>query len=424
MRSQIFIEVCLLLFFLSGMSRSEDIPFISMAGHCRYPAVASEGKRIYMVWLVTEGRAAKLYFRQSMDEGVTWSSALKICNDKSDCFPAAIAVNSGILHVAWMDFGETIEGELYYGRSVDGGTTWEKNFILVNTINSARYPLITCNGKDVYLTWQDVENKVYFKASHNEGRTWDGELLIGKVGKHSCYCFPPGLTAQGNNLAVVWTDLRKDKKGFGISAYGFPLYKSSKKMVSSVICRASTDNGRSWGKEHILTSTTFSDEIKDEIDNPIILSDGSLSYLFWLDRRTILLGEIFYASFDLRTLKDTVNGKNIFPAEKRSPKRPAVVFDRTGNLHCTWASFFKGESLIYYSEINPSGSILNERKQLNTNIGRFHSPIIASTPSGLVHVLWFDEPKKDTDEWSKIYLKTSRDNGLTWEDWEPQPKDM
>lgn len=100
-----------------------------------------------------------------------------------------------------------------------------------------------------------------------------------------------------------------------------------------------------------------------------------------------------------------------------------MAFDKERNFHLTWASFFNGESVVYYGETDPSGNILKERKNLTSIAGRYHNPIIARTPSGLLHIFWFNEPK-DKEEWSKIFLKTSKDNGLTWEDWEPQKKDM
>jgi hypothetical protein len=418
MRFRIVIKTCFLIFTISALCLSDNNAFISMAGDCRYPTIATEGNSIFMAWLVAEGNTANLYFRRSVDEGREWNSACKISNEKADCFPPAIAVDSGIVHLTWIDYGETIDGEIYYTRSIDGGLTWEKNFILVKDANSARYPLIACKGSNVYLIWQDVENKVFFKASHNRGRSWGSEMLLGRVGKHSCYCFPPAISAQGNELAVVWTDFREDKKGMNVSLYGISVYKSNAKMVSSVVCRMSTDNGRTWSKERILTSTRFSKEIKDEIDNPTMLSDGTLSYLFWLDRRNIQLGEIFYARFDPASEKGMITGKNIYPVEKRSPKRPSVVFDRERNLHFTWASFFRGESIVYYGEIDPAGNILQEKKNLTPESGRYHNPIITRTSSGLLYIFWFDEPK-DKDEWSKIFLKTSKDNGLTWEDWGP-----
>ena len=416
MRSLTFINTCFFIGFAWVLRLPADDAFISMAGDCRYPAVATEGQCFFMTWLVAEGNTANLYFKRSVDEGKEWNSALKISNENADCYPPAIAADSGIVHLAWIDFGETIDGEIYYARSVDGGDTWEKNSILVNDANSARYPLLACTGSNVYLIWQDVENKVFFKASHNRGRNWDSEMLLGKVGKHSCYCFPPAISAQGNDLAVVWTDFREDTKGLHASLYGISVFKSTDKMVSSVVCRRSTDGGRTWGKERILTSARFSKEIKDEIDNPTMLSDGSLSYLFWLDRRNLQLGEIFYARFDSKTKKDTISGRNIFPPDKRSPKRPSVVFDKQGNIHFTWASFFRGESIVHYGEIDPAGNIVKEKQNLTSMVGRYHNPIISMTSSGLLYVFWFDEPK-DKDQWSKIFLKTSTDNGLTWEDW-------
>jgi hypothetical protein len=423
MRFQTFIETCYLIISLSVVCLPDDTAFISMTGDCRYPAIATEGNSIFMTWIVSEGRNAKLFFRRSLDEGRQWSSAQRICNDNGDCFPPAIAVHSGMVHVAWMDYGETIDGEIYYGRSNNGGETWDKNFILVKNANSARYPLIACKDNNVYLIWQDVENKVYFKASHDQGLTWEEQMLLGKVGKHSCYCYPPAISINGNDLVVVWTDFREDKRGLNFLADGFPLFKSSQKMLSSVVCRKSADNGRTWSKEKVLASHNVSKEMKDEIDNPTMLSDGSLSFLFWLDKSNLALGEIFYARFDPATEKCPITGKPLFPIQKRSPKRPSVVFDKDGNLHFTWTSFFGGESIVSYGEIDPAGNILKDKQDLTTHVGRYHNPIITRTPSGLLHIFWFDEPK-DNDTWSKIFLKTSKDNGLTWEYWEPQKKDM
>jgi hypothetical protein len=147
-----------------------------------------------------------------------------------------------------------------------------------------------------------------------------------------------------------------------------------------------------------------------------------MSSLFWLDRRNVQLGEIFYARFDPKTDKCPITGKSLYPAEKRSPKRPSVVSDKEGNLHFAWTSFLGWESIVSYGEINPAGNILKDKKVLTSSVGRYHNPIIASTTSGL-HVFWFDEPK-DQNSWSRIFLKTSRDNGLTWENWSPQKKDM
>jgi Neuraminidase (sialidase) len=412
---------------------ANDSSFISMAGDCRYPAIASNGKNMYMIWLLAEGNRSALLFKKSSDEGATWTSARTISNNNSDCFPPTIAVSGNVVHASWIDFGETIDGEIYYARSLDNGETWEKNYIVAGNANSARYPLLACSGDNVYLIWQDVENKVFFRCSHDRGTTWESEVMLGKVGKHSCYCFPPAIAAAGNQLSVVWTDYREDRKGFRVSLYGLPVFKMNDKrastpfnnnshMISSVVCRKSTDNGRTWGKEIVFAATRVSRETQDEIDNPTMFSDGSLSYIFWLDKRNLPLGEIFYSRFDPQTQKGLLTGKNLFPNQKRSPKRPSAAIDKKNSIHLAWASFFGGQSVIHYGAINAAGNSIIEKKDLTTAKCRFHNPVIQTTPSGLLHVFWFDEPK-DKNEWSKIFLKTSRDNGTTWEYWGSQKKD-
>lgn len=158
---------------LSGSVFSEDKAFISAAGDCRYPTVATEGNCIFMAWLVTEKRPINIYFRRSMDEGRTWNDARKINNGNGDCLPPSIAANSGIVHMAWVDCSEVIDGEIHYARSIDGGETWEKDTVLIGNANSAQYPLISTGGNNVYLIWTDVEHKVYFKAGRDQGLTWE-----------------------------------------------------------------------------------------------------------------------------------------------------------------------------------------------------------------------------------------------------------
>jgi hypothetical protein len=433
MKLMIFIEICFIVTLLFQVCFSDDEVFISMAGDSRYPAVTTEGNTMYMVWLVAEGKKANLYFRRSPDEGKTWTRARKVSNEKSDCLPPAIAVNSGIVHAAWVDYGETIGGELYYARSVDGGDTWEKNVIIVGDANHTRYPSLVCKGNDTYLIWQDGENTVFFKASYDQGRTWKKETLVEKVGTHSCFCFPPAFSAGENELVVAWSDMRRDNRGLSLKIFGFSLFQAhdkevsvvnrNKPMVSSIICRKSTDKGRTWGKEILLAKCKVPKEMKDEIDNPIMRSDGSLSTIFWLDRRNVELGELYYATFNPGKHRGLLDGKHIYPTPTRSPKRPSVAVDRKGNLHITWATFFRGQSIIHYGAITPGGGILREKRDMTSKVGRYHSPLITRTPSGIMYLFWFDEPK-DKREWSKIFMKISWDDGLTWENWEPLKKEM
>ena len=405
---------------LSGICLSDDGAFISMNGDCRYPAVATEENSIYLVWLFTKVRPRDLYFQRSIDEGRTWEGARRISRENGDCLPPSIAVNSGIIHLAWIDCGEVIDGAMYYTRSFDGGDNWEKHRVLVGNTNSAMSPSFACAGSNVYLLWEDVETNFFFKASRDRGLTWENEMLLGKVGKHSCYCLPPALLVNGNELVVVWSDFRKKKKHLNLRVFS----KGHRdEWFFYIICRKSTNNGRTWSKEHILTSAEVSKELQGKIDNPTMFSDGSRSYLFWVDKHNSPLGEILYTVFDPSKENDQVTGKMLYPTPKRSPSCPSVVFDNNRNLHFTWVSTFSWESIIHYGSLDPAGNILKEKKDLTSNGDRYYNPIIIKTTSGLLHIFWFNEPFKDEDEHARIFLKTSSDNGLTWESRKSQTKD-
>jgi len=423
MRFQTSIETCFFIVFLTGICLPDDTPFISIAGDCRYPAVASEGNGIYLAWLAVEGKDACIYFRRSMDEGKEWSDARRISNAGGNCYPPAIAVHRGLVHAAWVDHGETIDGKVYYTRSLDGGETWEKCALIISNGNSARRPLLAAGGNDVYLVWQDEENKIFFICSRDKGMTWEAPALLAQCGTHSCYCHPPSIAISGKELRVVWNDVYENKKGFIKAFFSFSFMKKGVDMISAVACRASADGGRTWGKEQRLTTTKVKKETEEEIENPVMLSDGSLSYLFWLDKRNFALGEIFYARFDFTTGTFPLTGKNLIPDLKRSPKRPSVVFDNGRRFHVTWASFHAGQSIVYYGQCGSEGNILVDKKELTSDTGHYQDPAITMTPSGFLHVFWFDQPK-DKNGWSRIFLKTSTDNGLTWEAWGSQKKEL
>ncbi len=401
-----------LIFFAALLQAGEA--FISMKGSCRHPAVTSDGKNIYLVWLYSEKRPSTVYFKKSCDEGKTWGKECRVSREEGDCLPPAIALSPGIIHLAWVDCGNVIDGEICYTRSLDKGGSWEQERVLVTNSNSAQYPSISCDGANVYLIWQDVTTKVFIKASHDSGKTWEKEVLLGEVGKHSCYCYPPSIWTKENNVLVVWGDLNEDRKGRSNTRRLFSRSKEEERIYS-IVCRKSIDRGATWSREYILTYNKIPKEIQGEIDNPALFSDGTKSYLFWVDKHNLPLGELKFASFDPLTIKEAITGKTLFPMSKRSPKCPYAEFDGSGNLHLVWTSFFGGESVVHYGVIDASGNVITGKKDLTSDAGRYINPVMVRTLSGIMHVFWFDKPE-NKNQGAKIFLKTSSDNGTTWEE--------
>lgn len=385
-------------------SSDKESVFISLAHDAKQPYVASEGSNIYLLWLDNRDGSPNVYFRSSPDEGLSWSNDIRLSSGTNPfCYPPVMAAAGGTIHAAWLDFGEIIDGQVNYARSADGGSSWDKTAILCEDANSARFPSIFTEQKNIFLVWQDAQEKIYFRASHDSGGSWGQTGFITKLNYHSCYCYPPALVSAGKDVYLSYTDCvgkGKDReKGLN---------------TSTLHLRVSTDSGRSWpdGNERVIIKSSAKGKLRGEITNPALVMDkNGTVHLFWIDKHEFKLGQIFHIKSSDGA--KTWSSEKIISAEKKSPKRPSAAIDNEGNIHVTWASFLGGNSMVYYRRGENYGEKWNEPVELSPSDMRYHDPVVACTSSGAVHVFWFDE----SDVYSKIYYARSADSGKTWHSW-------
>ena len=82
-----------------------------------------------------------------------------------------------------MSFGGTIKveasnGEIYYKRSTDAGTSWGADTRLTNAPYFSESPSIAISGSVLHVVWYDERNNwgdynIYYKRSTDGGLTWD-----------------------------------------------------------------------------------------------------------------------------------------------------------------------------------------------------------------------------------------------------------
>ena len=71
---------------------------------------------------------------------------------------------------------------------------------------SSIYPQLTANGNNVYVVWTDDtrgNNNIDFKVSNDYGNSFSRTKPVSRNNGSSVY---PQLAANGNNVYVVWTD--------------------------------------------------------------------------------------------------------------------------------------------------------------------------------------------------------------------------
>jgi hypothetical protein len=130
------------------------------------PAIAVDGSNIYVVWSDDTKGNYEIYFRKSVDGGITWTKKKRLTNNAGGSWCPAIAVDGPNIYVVWED---TTKGnyEIYFKKSVDGGITWTKNKRLTNNEGVSGLPAIAVDGPNIYVVWEDYtpgNYEIYFKA--------------------------------------------------------------------------------------------------------------------------------------------------------------------------------------------------------------------------------------------------------------------
>jgi hypothetical protein len=261
---EIFVTVVVFLLLFSavayGITWSTNERLTKNAGSSLYPALATEGTNIYVVWHDNTPGNYEIYFKKSDDGGVTWSTNERLTNNAGGSYSPDIAVHGSNIYVVWYD-NTPGNYEIYFKESDYGGIHWSIKKSITKNAGDSRHPAIAVDGSNIYVVWQDDATgnyEAYFRWSDDGGVTcsWTaGEKLTNNKGdsRH------PAIAVDGSNIYVVWQD---DATG-NYEAY----------------FRWSDDGGVtcSWTAGEKLTNN------KGDSRHPAVAVDGSNIYVVWYD---------------------------------------------------------------------------------------------------------------------------------------------
>lgn len=249
------------------------------------PVIATDGAGTHVVvWETdnptTTGEDWDLMFARSRDDGVTWSAARALntnaaTDDTDDFDPAIAADEAGNWIVAWHTFpiiggSQSIDTEIVYSRSTDGGLTWSAPRIL-NTDFAADDPRTTDwhvaiaagSGGTWVATWTRYiwqDSGVYTARSTDEGATWEA----------------PARHASAYEFNLEDASVATDRAGNWVVAW------SSGGVVGNdadIQYSRSADDGTTWSAQAHLNSNAGGD-ISDDV-SLTLASDGAVFIAMW-----------------------------------------------------------------------------------------------------------------------------------------------
>ncbi len=212
-------------------------------GHTsREPRITTDGEQgVYVVWEDSRHNTSDLYFNRSLDGGTTWlDQDIWLTSVRPSLAAATGSIlrtdRSGHLYLLWNDIREA-PYSLYFSRSLNRGANWLPEAIRLDHHGekAIAWAPSLANDSDghVYATWWEgtgpSEGTIRFRRSADYGATWEEEQIL-----------DTGQGKEGPRFPVLKVD------GDGVV---YLMWSSDRSGNYQLYLNQSTDYGRTWLRE-------------------------------------------------------------------------------------------------------------------------------------------------------------------------------
>ena len=251
----------------------EEINISNNNGTSELPQVTAQGNNVYVVWQDNTTGNYDVYFAYSPDNGKTFESIRNLSKNNGTSELPQVTAQGNNVYVVWQD-NTTGNYDVYFAYSPDNGKTFESIRNLSKNNGTSELPQVTAQGNNVYVVWQDNTTgnyDVYFAYSPDNGKTFES---IRNLSKNNGTSELPQVTAQGNNVYVVWQDN---------TTGNYDVYFAY-----------SPDNGKTFESIRNLSKNNGTSEL------PQVTAQGNNVYVVWQDNTT--------GNYDVYFKSSTSNG--------------------------------------------------------------------------------------------------------------------
>jgi hypothetical protein len=349
---------------------------------------------VYLVWTDDTTGNKEIYFKRSVDNGTTFGSIENLSNNPGNSTDARIGTYQNKVYLVWTD-DTTGNGDIYFKRSVDNGTTFaETENLSINNTSPSSGAQISAFANNVYVVWQDMasgNNEVFYRHSNNTGEKFRGASEISNTlsvnGESAVY---PQLSSIGKNVYVVWQDKVSGN--------------------NEIFLRESNDGGNKFSGIKNLSRNNTGDSIA-----PRIASSGNNVFVVWTDTEPGKAQIFARASTDNAAKFGGI--KNV-SWSSGSAYDPQIAVGGNNTLYILWedTSF---RDFTFDLVLRASYDLANTFQD-KVNLGRYVGDIsdygqLAANGNN-IFVVWGDSPQYRYPQLYKIFLEGSRDNAKSFDD--------
>jgi hypothetical protein len=366
-------------FFFAQMARADWTPAKRLtwtSGWSWRPAIAVDsGDHIHIVWSDDTSGNHEIFYRKSTDGGTTWSAPKRLTTNWGTSENPSIAVDSSdTIHVVWEDSSTGYE-EIFYRQTTDEGTTWSAAKRLTWTAGSSEVPDLAVDSSGaIHVAWQDDtpgNDEIFYKKSTDGGASWTS---VKRLTWTSGASWRPDIAiGQGQAISAIWGDDTTAQYEYEIyykrstdggaswdpvkrltwtagTSDGADMAIDSSNGVHIVWRNYSQGQGNLYYKQSTDGGTTWSSNKKLDWSGipfaPALAIDSAKTiHLVWQDHKS--------GTYDLYYMKSTAGGTAWSTAQRLTwtagdAYDARIAIDSTNTIHGVWWDDTPGNPEIYY----------------------------------------------------------------------------
>ena len=351
---------------------------------------------VVAVWSDERTGSSNIYAVQSLDNGKTFSSSMRV-NDipgNAHLYGATVAIDgNGHVYVVWLDDRDG-DQDIYISRSLSSGIVMGFAASVKINDDETRKPGIDEFGDPEYIeprafqthpivvwgkngninvAWQDYRKSqadIYFSKSIDGGKTFLRNVKVTDEFGSAGQLYPSMAIGPDNVIHLAWHDHRKGN--------------------ADIFYANSTDDGQSFSQNVKITDDTTD---AHQFNPSLTVDQNGHIFIAWHDLRNSGQADIYFG-------KSIDGGQTFAPniqvsddPSKAFQFHPSIQITHTGIIGIVWEDKRRGNFDIFFSSSHDDGKTFTKNTRINDDAGSTNQLFPSLAVAELDHflVMWTDQ---------------------------------